>query len=246
MGYGRLEGQASTETLARLYAAARVHVNLFQPSFKLREKLRVGAKVTKRWHPPATPADRALASGRLDAESAARIQELRARADPVIALAAIRAAQVDLGQRVDQRGAAAASGETPVVVDLATGVSHAQKNGERRTIHRRPYRRVKPIPKRPSMLDPHRTEIEAWLEAQPDMTAVVVLARLRQRHPDRLADLHLRTVQRAVKVWREQQAKRVVRCGTEVLGAVPTIAPRPSPWAHGDGRGEGAPGNIPR
>ena len=44
MGCGRLEGQASTETLARLYAAARVHVNLFQPSFKLREKTRVGAQ----------------------------------------------------------------------------------------------------------------------------------------------------------------------------------------------------------
>ena len=248
VGYGRFEGQASAEALARLYAAARLHTNLFQPSFKLREKVRVGAKVTKRWHPPATPADRALASGRLDAESATRIHDLRSRADPVIALAAIRAAQAELGRRVDRRGAAAASGEKPVVVDLAASVSHTERNGECRAIHRRPYRRVKPIPKRPSMLDPHRAEIEAWLEAQPEMTAVDVLARLRARHPDRFADVHLRTVQRAVKIWREQQARRVIRRGTEVLVAVPTTvtaAPRPSGWAHPDGRGAEALGNIP-
>ena len=146
VGYGRFEGTAAAEALARLYAAARVHANLFQPSFKLREKVRVGARVTKRWHPPVTPAERALASGRLDAESVARIAELRGRADPVIALAAIRAAQAELGRRVDPRGVAAASGETPVVVDLAAGVLNAKRNGERRAIHRRPRRRVKPMP----------------------------------------------------------------------------------------------------
>lgn len=138
VGYGRFEGVAAAEALARLYAAARLHTNLFQPSFKLREKVRVGARVTKRWHPPVTPAERALASGRLDAESARRIADLRAHADPVIALAAIRAAQAELGRRVDQRGAAAASGEMPIVVDLAASVSQAKKTGERRAIHRRP------------------------------------------------------------------------------------------------------------
>ena len=32
------------EVLARLYAAARLHGNLFQPSFKLKEKKRIGAR----------------------------------------------------------------------------------------------------------------------------------------------------------------------------------------------------------
>ena len=221
VGYGRFEGLTSTAALAKLYAAAQLHTNLFQPSFKLREKTRVGARVTKRWHPPATPADRALASGRLDTESMARIAELRARADPVIALAAIRAAQAELGRRVDQRGVAAASGETPIVVDLAASVSQAEKNGERRAIHRRPYRRVKPIPKRPSMFDPNRAEIEAWLEAQPEMTAVDVLARLKERHSERFADVHLRTTQRLVKAWRAEQAKRMIRLGATALTLPP-------------------------
>ena len=40
--------------MARLYAAARLYVNFFQPSFKLKEKRREGAKVIKRYHVPST------------------------------------------------------------------------------------------------------------------------------------------------------------------------------------------------
>ena len=71
------------------------------------------------------------------------------------------------------------------------------------------------------MLDPHRAEIEAWLEAQPEMTAVDVLKRLRARHPDRLAGVHLRTMQRLVKAWRSEQAKRMIRLGTAALTLPP-------------------------
>src|SRR5215472_8668349 len=45
VGYGRFEGMAAAQALARLYAAARLHTNLFQPSFKLKEKKRIGARV---------------------------------------------------------------------------------------------------------------------------------------------------------------------------------------------------------
>ena len=43
VGYGRLEGVAAGEALARLYSASRLFVNVFQPSFKLAEKTRIGA-----------------------------------------------------------------------------------------------------------------------------------------------------------------------------------------------------------
>jgi hypothetical protein len=61
MGYGRFDGVETTRVMARLYAAARLYVNFFQPSFKLKEKRREGAKVIKRYHNPSTPYDRALA-----------------------------------------------------------------------------------------------------------------------------------------------------------------------------------------
>ena len=39
-------------------------MNFFQPSFKLKEKRREGAKVIKRYHAPVTPYERALAHPR--------------------------------------------------------------------------------------------------------------------------------------------------------------------------------------
>ena len=83
---------AAAAALARLYATMRLQTNLFQPPFKLRKKIRVGAKVTKYWHLPVTPAGRAMASGQINAASVARIVDLQSRADPVVALASIRAA----------------------------------------------------------------------------------------------------------------------------------------------------------
>jgi hypothetical protein len=65
VGYRRLEGLAAAQVLAELYAAARLFVNFFQPSFKLAEKQRDGAQVRKRYHPPATPLS-ALAGGPAD------------------------------------------------------------------------------------------------------------------------------------------------------------------------------------
>jgi hypothetical protein len=44
--------------MSRLYAAARLYVNFFQPSFKLKEKRREGAKVIKRYHAPSACRER--------------------------------------------------------------------------------------------------------------------------------------------------------------------------------------------
>jgi hypothetical protein len=58
--YRRFEGIAAAQALARLYGASRLFVNFFQPSFKLAEKHRQRAQVTKRYHPPETPYERLL------------------------------------------------------------------------------------------------------------------------------------------------------------------------------------------
>jgi hypothetical protein len=52
MGYGRFDGLETARTMGHLYAAARLYVNFFQPSFKLKDKRREGAKVIKRYHAP--------------------------------------------------------------------------------------------------------------------------------------------------------------------------------------------------
>ena len=50
VGYGRFVGADATVALDQLYAVVRLYGNLFQPSFKLREKTRIGARVIKRYH----------------------------------------------------------------------------------------------------------------------------------------------------------------------------------------------------
>jgi hypothetical protein len=212
VGYGRLEGMASAQALARLYAAARLHTNLFQPSFKLQQKTRIGARVIKRYHKPALPAARVLAHEAVDQTSKERLRHLQAQADPVLLIAEIRAAQADLGKRIDRRGLDGAC-EAPAPIDLdrlAAGLRTAWREGERRTIHRRPYHRRKPIPHRPSMLDDVQDQLRLWLDEQPDVTATEVLVRLEATYPDRFTDKHLRTIQRAVKHGRAQAARRII------------------------------------
>ena len=79
VGYGRFDGVETAQVMARLYAAARLYVNFFQPSFKLKEKRREGAKVIKRYHAPATPYERALAHPKVTEAVKERLRELVAR-----------------------------------------------------------------------------------------------------------------------------------------------------------------------
>lgn len=103
VGYGRFEGVETTRVMERLYAASRLHTNFFQPSFKLKDKRREGAKVIKRYHVPATPYERALAHPRLSKTVKRRLRELYRTLDPVALLAKMRAAQAELGTRVGAR-----------------------------------------------------------------------------------------------------------------------------------------------
>jgi hypothetical protein len=86
--------------MARLYAAARLLVNFFQPSFKLKEKRREGAKIIKRYHPPATPYERALGHPKLPSAVKRRLRQTYRTLDPIQLLATIRTAQEELGERV--------------------------------------------------------------------------------------------------------------------------------------------------
>jgi hypothetical protein len=210
VGYGRFEGLDAVAALNRLYAAGRLLTNLLHPSFKLKQKTRVGARVIKRYHAPRTPADRALARPDLDPATAQAIARMRAVADPVLLLMEIREAQVELGRRVDRRGLSADQAD-PITVDLkgfAASLKTAWKAGETRPTHRRPYRRHKPAPVRPSMLAPYEDQIRAWLEAAPALTGIDILRRLIALGPEVFTDDHLRTVQRWVNTIRRNSSMR--------------------------------------
>src|SRR6478609_4719745 len=118
MGYGRFDGLETARVMGRLYAAARLYVNFFQPSFKLKEKRREGAKVIKRYHAPLTPYQRALAHPKVTAAVKRRLRDQYRSLDPVGLLAEIRATQEELGDRVDRR-AGQARGLQPACTSAA-------------------------------------------------------------------------------------------------------------------------------
>jgi hypothetical protein len=215
VGYGRFDGAETARIMARLYAAARLYVNFFQPSFKLKEKRREGAKVIKRYHDPATPFERALAHRKVTRAVKVRLRQMHRTLDPVALLAEMRAAQAELGQRIDRRpGKIAvqlpASSPAPNAAAFAKTLGKSIEAGELRATHRRPKRRYKKRIRMPSMLDPHVATIEGWLAAEPQLTALAIVARLSERHPEQFCKRQHSIVQRLLKALRRKAAERLM------------------------------------
>ena len=105
LGYRRFEGLGAARAITRLYGASRLFVNFFQPSFKLADKQRDGAKVTKHYHPPQTPCERLLQSDSIPLAAKSKLREISEQLDPLKLLEEMRAVQAYL--------AALADGETP-------------------------------------------------------------------------------------------------------------------------------------
>jgi Integrase core domain len=221
MGYGRFDGIETAQVMARLYAAARLHVNFFQPSFKLKEKRREGAKVIKRYHAPATPYERALAHPKVPRKIKQRLRAQYRTLDPVVLLSEVRAAQEELGRRIDRRGLVAAS-QLPIsnTADFAQMLGTSIKAGEPRGTHRRAKGKYKTRIRMPSKLDPHLAIIEGWLAAEPQLTALAIVGRLAQRDADQFGPKQHSIVQRLLKALRSKAAERIIAATTTGAGEV--------------------------
>jgi hypothetical protein len=215
VGYGRFDGAETARIMARLYAAARLYVNFFQPSFKLKEKRREGAKVIKRYHDPATPFERALAHPKVTKAVKVRLRQMHRTLDPVALLAEMRAAQTELGERIDRRPGKIvvqlpAPSLAPDAAAFAKTLGKSVEAGEQRATHRRPKRRYKKRIRMPSMLDPHVATIEGWLAAEPQLTALAIVSRLGERHPEQFCKKQHSIVQRLLKALRRNAAERLM------------------------------------
>ena len=234
IGYGRFEGVEAARDLSRLFAASRLYANFFQPSFKLREKWREGARIIKRYYAPVPPCDRALAHPALEDGVKRQLRMLRQQLDPVVLLAEVRAAQGQLGDKVDRRPGPLTKlpPQAEAIANFVGGLGKSWSGGEQLSIHRRSYVRRKPAPRRPSMLDRHVREIEGWLAAAPHLTAVDVLNRLHECAPGVFGERQRRTLQRFVRAWRARTAKLLID-GAEAM--ITIDAPFPVPAGTGKG-----------
>ena len=230
MGYGRFDGVETARVMGRLYAAARLYVNFFQPSFKLKEKRREGAKVIKRYHAPLTPYQRALAHPKVTAAVKRRLRDQYRSLDPVGLLAEIRATQEELGNRVDRRAGQAgglqrACTSTAPATAAAKRLGRTVQLGEPRATHRRPRRPYKTRVRMPSKLDPHIAAIEGWLAEQPQLTALAIVGRLSEKYPEEFGTKQHSIVQRLLRALRKKAAEQLI--AQEPLGDATTAIPWP-------------------
>jgi hypothetical protein len=223
MGYGRFDGVEAARVITRLYASARLYVNFFQPSFKLKEKRREGSKVIKRYHAPLTPYERALAHPHVTPVVKQQLCEQYRTLDPVALLAEIRAAQEELGNRIDRRAGDAHSEQrdgkatvphavqssAPDAIAFAKKLGRTVHAGDPRATHRRPKRRYKTRVRMPSKLDPHMTTIENWLVAEPQLTALAIVNRLSYKYPEQFGKKQHSIVQRLLKSLRNKAVKKL-------------------------------------
>jgi hypothetical protein len=210
VGYGRLEGAQAAAVLNRLYTAARLFVNFFQPSFKLLSKTREGAKVIKKYYPPATPCERLLERKDVPDECKEQLRQNLMALDPVQLLNDIREAQRMLAQLEVSGMITDLSQSASELGGFAAGLATAWRDGEVRPTHRkkstgpRSYR---------TRLDPFEAvwpQVQQWLTEQPDATAKELFFRLQKSMPGAFQSGQLRTLQRRVKQWRSEIARQLV------------------------------------
>jgi transposase InsO family protein len=82
VGYVRYSSKEAYALLEQLYEYQRLYLNFFQPVRKLVSRERVGARVVKRYDQPATPYQRLLATGQLDAAASKKLDRLYQALNP--------------------------------------------------------------------------------------------------------------------------------------------------------------------
>jgi hypothetical protein len=130
LGYRRFQGIAAAQAITRLYGASRLFVNFFQPSFKLAEKHREGAHVSKRYHPPQTPCERLLLAESLPDAAKTKLREVASALDPLKLLEEIRAVQAHLVMLADGETPPRVMAEPPDLSAFISGLSSAWRAGE--------------------------------------------------------------------------------------------------------------------
>jgi hypothetical protein len=208
VGHDRFSGVVAGQALAHLYQAIRLYVNYFQPSFKLKEKSRKGAKVQRTYHEPATPCERLLEHSKVDAETKERLRIHRQQLDPVGLLHQIRNDQAVLASLASQD--TATGPERKSLEQFLSQLPTLWRSGEVRPTHRAPAKKPRYWRTRKDPFEKVWPEILCWLQATPEITAKSLFQRLKKEHPGQFVDSQLRTLQRRVKEWRYIMAKKLV------------------------------------
>ena len=138
---------------------------------------------------------------------------------------AAQQALVDIADRpfTGEAGAPAAS----TLEQFLSGLRIAWQAGEVRPTCQ-PKAKARRGRRRPDPFVSVTSQMRAWFEAEPWRTAGELFERLQDEHPGVFPDGQLRTLQRRLKEWRQEQAHRMV-FGAEAVGQPVAGSALPSP-----------------
>jgi hypothetical protein len=186
-----------------------VFVILFLASFKLIEKVRIGAKTRKKYDKPATPCARLLASDHIGGEQKIRLRAVQESLDPLQLLDEIRLMQSHLARLAAGAPKLDSPPSDTNLEEFLASLATAWEEGEVRPTHRKVYKERY----WQTRIDPFQsvwTEVQDYLDKQPDMTAKEIFERLKENHPGEFKPGQLRTLQRRIKSWRSKVARQLL------------------------------------
>lgn len=210
VGHGRYVGVPGATALGRLYRAARLFVNHFQPSAKIVAKHRQGSRVRREYDEPRTPLHRLLARADVGDDVKDRLRQLHDTLDPIELLREIRNAQAELASLADATAVVEHHDDVKVFLEALPEKWH---RGEVRPTHRSSPRPSRTWRTREDPFAEVWPEVKGWLLAEPDVPAVELLRRLRLAHAGAFDNGQLRTLQRRVRLWRVEMARKLVGVG---------------------------------
>jgi hypothetical protein len=222
VGHERFTGIVAGQALAQLLEAVRLYVNYFQPSFKLRERIREGAKIKKTYYPPATPCDRLLMHEAVEEKIKAALRNQRDQLDPVELLHRIRQGQSALAAL--STGIPSDGPGRKSLDQFLASLPELWRLGEARPTHRKGEPKARYWRTREDPFKDVWTDILLWLQEEPDSIAKVILQRLNDKYPGCFGSKLLRTLQRRVGEWRRTMAHRLVFGGVEERNDVQAVA----------------------
>lgn len=186
---------------------ARIEAKLF----KLMEKTRDGARMSKRYHAPLTPFQRGQAHPAVSRSTKQALMAQFDMLDPVILLRDIRAAQARLVALADNTHVA----DGVYVEQFLKGLRHAWKEGEVRPTSRQKLSAPR-CSRRPDPLAKVTDDLRALFDAAMAQTERELLSKLQFSHPEAYPDGLLRRVQRRLKIWRPAIARELVFGASQV------------------------------
>ena len=144
-------------------------VHYFQPSFKLVEKIRDGARVIKRYSPPATPCNRVMQHDEISARVKKELRECRTGLSPVALLRSIREAQSAMAAMSSPQ-----LQETPHSESIDRFLARLPslwQQGEARPTHRAQVRPPRHWRTRKDPFEGVWCDVLLWLQKDPDTNA---------------------------------------------------------------------------